>query len=649
MAGQRLALRQAAPPHSPRAPDGPGDAPRRRHCAGGAGGAHRRQRGHPGPAAAPAAPAPRAPAPAPRPGPPPAARPGPPAHLGEWPGACPGALQGDLVLHCGASTAGFYCATLVAVDVATSWIELQATLGPAPAARHRRHPASPRSAYPLRCVNGTATMAASSSITACSGGVSATPSLSPAAAPIARTTRPGSSNAMASSCAASSGTIASVPAPPARCSLRLYHLLRLQHNFFRPVRKLSHQAPPRAARSSSATMPLRRPTNGCSPQASSPPRSGSVSRTSFTRLTPSPPPATIQQTLVVTSGPRRLKPCEARRAPRAEKSRLVTMRFAVDTGGTFTDLVVEDDDGRLHMYKAPTTPERPGRRRAGRLRARRRGARASTRARSWRRGDLFIHGTTHRDQRRPHRRTAQDGLSHHSRASRHPGLPGSGAHGASHVRLRRPLPRAVCPARADVRGAGADRRRRPRAHPLDEGAVLALIAGARGGGRRGGRRVPPVVHRQPTRTSGGSASCSPSACPACRHACRTPSTRRSGSTGAPRPPCIDASLKPLMGEYLEELSARLRDAGFGGRRDGRDLAGRRDGGRRRRPRADPRDQFRPGHGAGGRPRLRLADERRRHRHRGRRRRHDLRREPRPPRRASPGRARRGSARRTAAT
>ena len=44
----------------------------------------------------------------------------------EWAGVPPGALQGDLVLHCGESTAGRYCATLVAVDVATSWTELQA-------------------------------------------------------------------------------------------------------------------------------------------------------------------------------------------------------------------------------------------------------------------------------------------------------------------------------------------------------------------------------------------------------------------------------------------------------------------------------------------------------------------------------------------
>lgn len=35
------------------------------------------------------------------------------------------------------------------------------------------------------------------------------------------------------------------------------------------------------------------------------------------------------------------------------------MRFACDTGGTFTDLLVEDQDGALHMFKAQTTPENP--------------------------------------------------------------------------------------------------------------------------------------------------------------------------------------------------------------------------------------------------------------------------------------------------
>ena len=35
------------------------------------------------------------------------------------------------------------------------------------------------------------------------------------------------------------------------------------------------------------------------------------------------------------------------------------MRFSADTGGTFTDLVVEDDDFTLHVFKSPTTPDDP--------------------------------------------------------------------------------------------------------------------------------------------------------------------------------------------------------------------------------------------------------------------------------------------------
>ena len=47
----------------------------------------------------------------------------------EWRGETPGALQGDLVWHCGESAAGLYCTTLVAVDVATTWTELQVIRG----------------------------------------------------------------------------------------------------------------------------------------------------------------------------------------------------------------------------------------------------------------------------------------------------------------------------------------------------------------------------------------------------------------------------------------------------------------------------------------------------------------------------------------
>jgi hypothetical protein len=39
----------------------------------------------------------------------------------DWRGVRPGAVQGDLVLHCGESTQGFYLSSLVGVDVASGW------------------------------------------------------------------------------------------------------------------------------------------------------------------------------------------------------------------------------------------------------------------------------------------------------------------------------------------------------------------------------------------------------------------------------------------------------------------------------------------------------------------------------------------------
>jgi len=43
--------------------------------------------------------------------------------FGEWAGVKPGAVQADLVVHCGASGDGFFLTTLAAVDVATGWTE----------------------------------------------------------------------------------------------------------------------------------------------------------------------------------------------------------------------------------------------------------------------------------------------------------------------------------------------------------------------------------------------------------------------------------------------------------------------------------------------------------------------------------------------
>lgn len=70
---------------------------------------------------------------------------------GEWAGVAPGALQGDLVLHCGEALEGFFLATVVAVDVATTWTELEIVWG----LGHRRvgsgvHHIRQRLPFPLR-------------------------------------------------------------------------------------------------------------------------------------------------------------------------------------------------------------------------------------------------------------------------------------------------------------------------------------------------------------------------------------------------------------------------------------------------------------------------------------------------------------------
>jgi hypothetical protein len=47
----------------------------------------------------------------------------------DWSDAQPGFLELDLVAHCGPTTRGFYLCTLCAVDVATSWVDLQPVWG----------------------------------------------------------------------------------------------------------------------------------------------------------------------------------------------------------------------------------------------------------------------------------------------------------------------------------------------------------------------------------------------------------------------------------------------------------------------------------------------------------------------------------------
>lgn len=85
------------------------------------------------------------------------------------------------------------------------------------------------------------------------------------------------------------------------------------------------------------------------------------------------------------------------------------MRLATDTGGTFTDLVVEDDDGSISLYKAPTVPTDPP---AGVLDALTVAAEARNLSlRTFLSGaDTFIHGTTHAINAIITGRTARTGL-----------------------------------------------------------------------------------------------------------------------------------------------------------------------------------------------------------------------------------------------
>lgn len=70
------------------------------------------------------------------------------------------------------------------------------------------------------------------------------------------------------------------------------------------------------------------------------------------------------------------------------------MRFAVDTGGTFTDLIVEDGEGNLRMFKSSTTPDNPIRGVLNALQVAADGL-GMPRATLLGKGEMFIYGTTH--------------------------------------------------------------------------------------------------------------------------------------------------------------------------------------------------------------------------------------------------------------
>lgn len=237
------------------------------------------------------------------------------------------------------------------------------------------------------------------------------------------------------------------------------------------------------------------------------------------------------------------------------------MRFAVDTGGTFTDLVLEDDRERVHMFKAPTTPGDPV---TGIMDA------VATAAESMATsvedllaaGHMFIHGTTHAINAVITGSTARTALL---TTAGHPDVLVFREGGRIEpfnfaVPFPEPyVPRALTfevPERIAADGQVVE--------PLDEPATVRLI------GELSELGVESVAVCLLWSTVNPAHELRVAELLE-EHLPQVPFTlshvlnpilreyRRASSTA------IDASLKPLMSTYLDGLSRRLREAGFGGR------------------------------------------------------------------------------------
>lgn len=237
------------------------------------------------------------------------------------------------------------------------------------------------------------------------------------------------------------------------------------------------------------------------------------------------------------------------------------LRFACDTGGTFTDLLVEDGAGRLSMYKASTTPSDPV---AGVLEALCKAAAASgleTRDMLGR-GDAFVHGTTHALNAIVTGRTARTAFL---TTQGHPDVLMLRMGGRlSPFDFATPYPEPYIPRRLTFEVPERVLADGTVLHPLDRGAVEGIAARLAEAGIEAVAvcllwSVFNPAHELAVESilaqmlPGVPVTLSHRLNPAIHE------FRRASSAA------VDASLKPLMGGYLRSLTGRLRDAGFGGR------------------------------------------------------------------------------------
>ncbi|MCB1500130.1 MAG: hydantoinase/oxoprolinase family protein [Bauldia sp.] len=237
------------------------------------------------------------------------------------------------------------------------------------------------------------------------------------------------------------------------------------------------------------------------------------------------------------------------------------LRFAVDTGGTFTDLIVGHPDGAVTIHKAPTTPSDPA---AGVLDALRIAAEAAGEPLEayLGRAEIMVHGTTHAINAIVTGRTARTAFI---TTAGHPDtlvFREGGRQEAFNFTV--PYPEPFVPKALTFEVEERILRDGSVHTGLDEAQVAALLGALQAKGveaiavcflwsivnpaheiavgRLIERHLPGVPYTLSHRIN-----------PSIRE------YRRAMSTA------LDASLKPIMGAYMSGLESRLRDAGFAGR------------------------------------------------------------------------------------
>lgn len=237
------------------------------------------------------------------------------------------------------------------------------------------------------------------------------------------------------------------------------------------------------------------------------------------------------------------------------------MRFAVDTGGTFTDLVIEDESGNLAIYKSATTPADPvqGILDAFQLAADNRGCPRSELLGA---GSMLFHGTTRglnavltRNVARTAlitteghpdvlllREGGRTDLFNHRRAYPEPYIPRSLTFELTE-RIDAQGEVVTSPSESDVVSVAASLRERE----VEAVAVCLLWSIVNPAHEL---LVGEILQRE---LPGVPVTLSHELNPCLRE------YRRASSAA------IDASLKPLMTEYVAGARARLADAGFSGR------------------------------------------------------------------------------------